>query len=64
MTRTKTFVEFNKTINIIETIDSQVLIELIAYTFSGSSSLKLITKYRARYFDDVVNMYKNNLLEV
>lgn len=64
MTRTKTFVEFNKTINIIETIDNQVLIELIEYTLSGSSSLKLITKYRSRYFDDVVNMYKNDLLEV
>lgn len=64
MTRIKTFVEFNKTINIIETIDNQVLIELIEYTLSGNSSLKLITKYRGRYFDDVVNMYKNDLLEV
>ena len=64
MARTKTFVELNKTINIIETIDNQVLIELLDYTLSGSSSLKLITKYRAMYFDDVVNMYKNDLLEV
>ena len=64
MTRVKTFVEFNKTINIIETIDNQVLIELIEYTLTGSSSLKLITKYRGRYFDDVVNMYKNDLLGV
>lgn len=64
MTRTKTFVEFNKTINIIETIDNQVLIELIDYTLSGSSTLKLISKYRAYNFDDVVNMYKNDLLEV
>lgn len=64
MTRIKTFIEFNKTINIIETIDNQVLIEIVNYTLSGSSSLKLITKYRARYFDDVVNMYKNDLLEV
>lgn len=64
MTRIKTFIEFNKTINIIETIHNQVLIEIVNYTLSGSSSLKLITKYRARYFDDVVNMYKNDLLEV
>lgn len=64
MARIKTFVEFNKTINIIETTDSQVLIELLEYTLSGTSSLKLITKYRARYFDDVVNMYKNDLSEV
>lgn len=64
MTRIKTFIEFNKTINIIETIDNQVLIEIVNYTLSGSSSLKLITKYHARYFDDVVNMYKNDLLEV
>ena len=64
MTRIKTFVEFNKTINIIETIDNQVLIEIWDYTLSGNSSLKLITKYRAMYFDDVVNMYKNDLLEV
>ena len=64
MARTKTFVELNKTINIIETIDNQVLIELLEYTLSGAGSLKLITKYRAMYFDDVVNMYKNDLLEV
>lgn len=64
MTRIKTFVEFNKTINIIETIDNQVLIELIEYTLSGNSSLKLITKYRAMYFNEVVNMYNNDLLEV
>lgn len=64
MTRIKTFVEFNKTINIIETIDSQVLIELLEYTLSGASNLKLLTKYRSRYFDEVVDMYKNDLLEV
>ena len=63
MTRIKTFVELNKTINIIETIDNQILIEILNYTESGCE-LKLITKYRARYFDDVVNMYKNDLLEV
>lgn len=64
MTRIKTFVEFNKTINIIETIDGQVLIEIIDYTLSDNSSLKLITKYRAMYFNEVVNMYNNDLLEV
>ena len=63
MARIKTFVEFNKTINIIETIDNQVLIELLDYTLSGSSSLKLITRYRGYNFDEVVNMYKNDLLE-
>lgn len=63
MTKTKTFVECNKTINIIETIDNQILIETLSYTKYGVE-LKLIAKYRARYFDDVVNMYKNNLLEV
>lgn len=63
MTRFKTFVKCNKTINIIETIDNQVLIETLNYTEYGIE-LKLIVKYRARYFDDVVNMYKSNLLEV
>lgn len=64
MARIKTFVELNKTINIIEVIDSQILIELIEYTDVCSSSLKLITRYRGYNFDDVVNMYKNDLLEV
>lgn len=64
MTRIKTFVEFNKTINIIETIDNQVLIELLEYTLTGGSNLKLITRYRGYNFDEVVNMYKNDLLEV
>lgn len=63
MTKIKTFVECNKTINIIETIDNQILIEILNYTENGLE-LKLNVKYRARYFDDVVNMYKNNLLEV
>lgn len=63
MARIKTFVEFNKTINIIETIDNQVLIEILNYTEYGMD-LKLNVKYRAYNFDDVVNMYKNDLLEV
>lgn len=64
MARTKTFIELNKTINIIETIDNQVLIELLEYTDACSSSLKLISRYRCYNFDKVVNMYKNDLLEV
>ena len=54
--------EFNP--NIIETIDNQVLIELLEYTDACSSSLKLITKYRAYNFDEVVNIYKRDGLKI
>ena len=63
MAKVKTFVECNKTINIIETIDNQILIETLNYTEYGIE-LKLIVKYRACYFDDVVELYRQDKLEV
>lgn len=64
MTRIKTFVECNKKINIIETVDNQILIEVLEYTLTGGCTLKLITKYRGYYFNDVINMYKQDKIEV
>ena len=64
MTRFKTFIECNKTINIIETIVYQVLIEVLEYTSATDSNLKLITQYRGYYFDDVVELYRQDKLEV
>lgn len=64
MARIETFVECNKTINIIETIDNQVVIEVLVHTLTSGCTLKLITQYHACYFDDVVNMYKQDKLEV
>lgn len=59
MTRLKTFVELNRTINIIETVDNQILIEVLEYTLTGGCTLKLVTRYRAYNFDDVVQMYRD-----